>query len=97
MSECSLKPQEKIKVPVRESGCFFPRLLLVHDGFWFLSLMIKQPIRRAAMTIVGKKMLYALLELNETNLSVAALTCVHLTPSVGEYFPYNSGMSCDSP
>lgn len=60
--------------------------------------MIKQPIRRGAMTIVGKKMLCALLELNETNLSVAAnLTCVHKTPSVGEYFSYNSGMSCNSP
>ena len=63
-------------VPVRESGSFFPRLLLVHEGFRFLSLMIKQPIRRAAITFVAKKMLCALLELNETNLSVAALTCV---------------------
>ena len=64
-------------MPVRESGCFFPRLLAVHEGFRFLSLIIKQPIRRAAMTFVAKKMLCALLELNETNLSVAALTCVH--------------------
>ena len=68
-----------------------------NDSFWFLSLMIKQPIRRTAMTFVAKKMLCALLELNETNLSVAALTCVHKTPSVGEYFSYNSGMSCNSP
>ena len=75
----------------------FPRLLLEHDGFRFLSLMIKQPIRRAALTFVAKKMLCALLELNKTNLSVAALTCVHKTPSVGEYFSYNSGISCDSP
>ena len=82
-------------MPVRESGYFFPRLLLVHEGFRFLSLMIKQPIRRTAMTFVAKKTLCALLELNETNLSVAALTCVHLTPSVGEYFSYNSGMSCN--
>lgn len=84
-------------MPVRESGCFFPRFLLVHEGFRFLSLMIKQPIRRAAMTIVAKKMLCPLLELSEANLSMATLTCVHKTPSVGEYFSYNSEMSCDSP
>ena len=49
------------------------------------------------MTIVAKKMLCPLLELSEANLSMATLTCVHKTPSVGEYFSYNSEMSCDSP
>lgn len=68
-------------MPVRESGCFFPRLLLVHEGFRFLSLMIKQPIRKSAMTFVLKKMLCALLELNETNVSVAALACVQMWES----------------
>ena len=62
-----------MKVPAIESGCFFPRLLLVHEGFRFLSLMIKQPIRRATTPFVAKKMLCTLLQLNEQPRSQGSL------------------------